>query len=76
MSNASDSYANPQKRIFANTEALDEALVQYVEGALLEAFTMKVRAKSAHQAWPPKSVPPRPIAKIATKYVAKVANKA
>ena len=44
MSNASDSYANPQKRIFANTEALDEALVQYVEGALLEAVGVRGNA--------------------------------
>ena len=44
MSNASDSYANPQKRIFANTEALDEALAQYVEEALWEAVGSRGRA--------------------------------
>ena len=44
MSNASDSYANPQKRIFADNEALDEALAQYVEGALLEAVGVRGNA--------------------------------
>ena len=44
MSSASESYAKPKKRIFANTEALDEALVQYVEGALLEAVGVRGNA--------------------------------
>ena len=44
MSSASESYAKPKKRIFANTEALDEALAQYVEEALLEAVGSRGRA--------------------------------
>ena len=44
MSSASESGAKPKKRIFANTEALDEALAQYVEGALREAVGVRGNA--------------------------------
>ena len=44
MSSASERDVNPQKRIFANTEALDQALAQYVEGALLEAVGSRGKA--------------------------------
>ena len=44
MSSASESYATPKKQIFADNEALDEALAQYVEGALLEAVGVRGNA--------------------------------
>ena len=44
MSSASESYAKPKKRIFADTKSLDEALAQYVEGALLEAVGVRGNA--------------------------------
>ena len=44
MSSASECDVNPQKRIFATTEALDEALAQYVERALLGAVGSRGKA--------------------------------
>ena len=44
MSGASECDVNPQKRIFATTEALDKALAQYVERALLGAVGSRGKA--------------------------------
>jgi 6-phosphogluconolactonase len=44
MSSASECDVNPAKRIFADTKSLDEALAQYVEGALLKAVGSRGRA--------------------------------
>ncbi|MDC3124317.1 6-phosphogluconolactonase [Gammaproteobacteria bacterium] len=44
MSNASESDTTPKTQIFADTETLDEALAQYVEGVLLEAVGVRGKA--------------------------------
>lgn len=44
MSSASECDVNPQKRIFTTTEALDKALAQYVERALLGAVGSRGKA--------------------------------